>query len=175
MREIVDAGRVWTFMRALGGEARDTGAVYLTGGATAVLFGWRATTIDIDIKIVPDNDAVLRALPELKERLGINVELASPAEFIPELPGWEDRSPYVANAGPLTFRHYDLVSQALAKIERGHTQDRRDVAEMLDRGLVTRLALRERFERIAPLLYRFPAIDPPSFERSLEDNLGSGS
>src|SRR6201999_1643214 len=32
------------------------GPVYLTGGATAVLYGWRESTIDVDIKVVPDND-----------------------------------------------------------------------------------------------------------------------
>ena len=35
--------------------------VYLTGGATAVLHGWRSTTIDLDLKLVPDDDALLRA------------------------------------------------------------------------------------------------------------------
>jgi hypothetical protein len=29
------------------------------------------------------------------ERLGFNVELASPPDFIPELPGWRERSPLV--------------------------------------------------------------------------------
>lgn len=31
------------------------GRVYLTGAATAVLDGWRETTIDVDIKLVPDS------------------------------------------------------------------------------------------------------------------------
>jgi hypothetical protein len=67
--------------------------VYLTGGATAVLLGWRETTIDADITIVPESDRLLRARPALKEQLRINVELASPAHFIPELPGWAEREP----------------------------------------------------------------------------------
>jgi hypothetical protein len=68
-------------MRALGRAARRPGRVYLTGGATAVLDGWRESTIDIDIKLVPDDDALLRAIPELKESLQVNVELAAPASF----------------------------------------------------------------------------------------------
>lgn len=172
MREVIDAERLREFMRALGREARDRCRVYLTGGATAVLIGWRPTTIDVDIKIVPETDSLLRAIPALKESLRMNVELACPGDFIPELPGWEDRSPYVASEGALAFHHYDLTSQALAKIERGHAQDRLDVDAMLARGLVTPAGLRERFAGIAPLLYRFPAVDPPSFRRALEDALG---
>ncbi len=43
-------------MRSLGAEAREAGRVYLTGGASAVLRGWREGTVDVDIKIVPEND-----------------------------------------------------------------------------------------------------------------------
>ena len=36
----------------------------------------------------------------------------------------------------MTFRHYDLYAQALAKVERGHARDLADVEAMLERGLV---------------------------------------
>ena len=62
--------------------------MYLTGGATAVLIGWRESTIDVDIKLVPETDELLREIPSLKERLQINVELASPDQFIPVREGW---------------------------------------------------------------------------------------
>ncbi|MDQ7828028.1 MAG: hypothetical protein QN122_05460 [Armatimonadota bacterium] len=29
--------------------------VYFTGGATALLYGWRETTLDVDVKLVPGN------------------------------------------------------------------------------------------------------------------------
>jgi hypothetical protein len=49
MREVADADRIRRFMRALGSVAdRDT-HVYFTGGATAVLLGWRGSIIDADI------------------------------------------------------------------------------------------------------------------------------
>ena len=70
--------------------------------------------------------------------------------------------------GRLDFHHYDYCAQALAKIERGHTQDREDVSEILARGLVSVDELRRRFAEIEPLLHRFPAIDPPSFRRGVE-------
>jgi len=72
----------------------------------------------------------------LKESLEINVELASPADFIPELPGWEERCMFVCRESRLSFYHYDFYAQALAKIERGHTQDLVDVQEMIRRHLV---------------------------------------
>jgi hypothetical protein len=41
MRELADAERIRAFMRALAREASQPGRVLFTGGATAVLFGWR--------------------------------------------------------------------------------------------------------------------------------------
>jgi hypothetical protein len=168
MRRLIDAERVRALIRALGLVGAESGRVYLVGGATAVLLGWRESTIDVDLKLVPDQDALLRALPRLKEELEINVELAAPDQFIPELPGWQDRSPFVAREGRLEFFHYDLYAQALAKIERGHTQDVRDVRAMLDGGAVQRPRLLALFAEIEPQLYRFPAIDAPSFRAAVE-------
>lgn len=136
MRRLADQDRIRRFMNALAGRATRQARLYFTGGATAVLVGWRASTIDVDILIVPDDDHLLRALPELKENLEINVELASPAHFIPELPGWEERSLFIAREGQLSFFHYDLYAQALAKIERGHSLDVSDVQVMFRRGLI---------------------------------------
>jgi hypothetical protein len=169
MREPVDAERIREFARALATAAKGEVRVFLTGGATAVLRGWRRTTVDIDLKIVPDSDPILRALPELKERFRLNVELASPDDFIPELPGWQDRSPFIAREGTVSFFHYDPYSQALAKLERGHVQDLQDVARALADGLIERKRVLELLGAIEPRLYLFPAIDPKAFRRSVED------
>jgi hypothetical protein len=53
VRRPVDAALVRVFMRALGREAEREGRAYLTGGSTAVLEDWRASTIDIDLKLEP--------------------------------------------------------------------------------------------------------------------------
>ena len=168
MRRPVDAERVRAFMRALGREADRDGRAYLTGGSTAVLLGWRESTIDIDLKFEPESDRLLRAMADLKDRLDVNLELASPDQFIPELRGWRDRSPWIVREGRLDFHHFDLAMQALAKIERSHAQDREDVAQMLVRGLIDAGELERCFAEIEPLLYRFPAIDPASFRRGVE-------
>lgn len=171
MRRPVDADRIRAFMRALGADAKTPGRVYLTGGATAVLFGWRGTTIDVDLKLEPESDRLLRAIVALKERLELNVELAAPDQFIPELEGWRDRSPFVTREGHLDFHHYDLYAQTLAKIERGHTQDREDVRHMIEARLVDPTTLLRRFEEIEPQLFRFPAIDAAAFRRAVESTV----
>ena len=171
MRRLAGHDHIQRFIKAIGARAARNARLYFTGGATAVLLGWRPSTIDVDIHLVPEHDALLRALPELKEELEINLELACPAHFIPELPGWEKRSLFIVQEGRLSFYHYDLYAQALAKIERGHTLDITDVQVMFRRGLIEAPALQTLFEEIVPQLYRFPAIDAPAFRRAVEKTI----
>jgi hypothetical protein len=174
MRRPVDATRIREFLRALGAEAREETHLYLTGGTTAVLLGWRATTVDLDIKMVPESDSLFRAIAHLKDELEVNVELASPSDFIPELPGWQERSRFIVREGRVDFFHYDPYSQALSKLQRGHAKDLVDVREMIERKLVEPAKAMELFEAIEDRLYRFPSIDPPSFRRRVEEALGAG-
>ena len=174
MRRPVDAARIREFLRALGAEAREETHLYLTGGTTAVLLGWRASTVDLDIKMAPESDSLFRAIARLKDDLEVNVELASPSDFIPELPGWQERSRFIAREGKVDFFHYDFYSQALSKLQRGHAKDLVDVREMIERKLVEPAKAMELFEAIEDRLYRFPSIDPPSFRRRVEDALGRG-
>jgi hypothetical protein len=88
--------------------------------------------------------------------------------------GWEGRSIFAATERNLTFSHFDPYSQALAKLERGHAQDRADVAAMIERTLVEPDRLRAFFDRIEPELFRFPAIDRARFRRQLEEALAQG-
>ena len=134
---------------------------------SAVLHGWREATVDVDIKLVPESDDVLRAIPAIKESLNLNVELAAPDDFIPVRAGWADRSPFIGREGLLSFHHFDLYAQALAKIERGHATDCSDVAALIGRGLVDPDRLAEYVEAIATELYRYPALDPGSFRRAV--------
>jgi hypothetical protein len=168
MRHVAERDRIQRFMTALAVEATRGARLYFTGGATAVLMGWRASTIDVDILIVPDDDRLLRALPKLKEDLEMNVELACPAHFIPELPGWQERSLFITQEGKLSFYHYDLYAQALAKIERGHALDVTDVEQMFRCAFIEPIQLKNLFEAIVPQLYRYPAIDPPAYRRAVE-------
>jgi len=168
VRAPVDSARIRELGRRLGRVAGERTRIYLTGGATAVVEGWRGSTIDVDIRIEPERDELLRELGALKETLDINLELASPPDFIPELPGWRERSPFVFRAGNVDIHHFDPYSQALSKIERGFDQDLDDVRAMLAREMVERERLLALFARIEPELYRYPAIDPGAFRRKVE-------
>lgn len=172
MRRVATAELIRAFMRAVGEAAPEPTRIYFTGGATAVLLGFREGTIDVDIRFYPDGDWLLRLIPTLKESLHLNVELAAPSDFIPELPGWEGRSVFISQEGKASFYHYDLYSQALAKAERAHSQDLADVDEMLTRRLIDPKSVRELFRAIEPHLYRYPALDPASFRRSVEKLFG---
>lgn len=173
MRRLADEQTIVDFMGEFGRSARQRVRVYLTGGASAVLLGWRTSTLDVDLRFIPDEDALYRAIPALKERLHLNVEIAAPSDFIPELPGWEERSRFITQVGKADFYHYDFYAQALAKIERGHVQDVHDVTSMLEHGLVEPAELLHLFACIEPRLYRYPAIDPPRFRAAVEAVAGN--
>jgi hypothetical protein len=158
MRQAVDAARARTFLEALSRATTQPTTVYLVGGATAVMVGWRASTIDLDIVLEPEDEGALRALPRLKEELHTNVELASPLDFLPPLPGWRDRSLFVIQLDRLTVRQFDPYAQVLAKLERGFTQDLLDVQAMIERSMVDPARLLELFDSIAGELYRFPSV-----------------
>ena len=169
MRAETNRAKLEAFMAALGKQVCGPGRIYLTGGATAVLHGWRDMTIDVDLKPDPEPAGLFEALAVLKDQLDINVELASPDQFIPAIPGWRDRSLFIARHGPVEFFHYDPYGQALAKLQRRHDRDLRDVQSLSRTGLIQKQALREMFTLIKPQLIRYPAIDPASFETAVLD------
>src|SRR6266704_3825323 len=127
MRKQVTIETLKQFMQQLAAAARSPGKVYFTGGATALLLGFREQTIDIDLKLDPEPEGAFEAIAVLKNRLNINVELASPDDFIPPAPDWREHSQHIASIHQVDFFHYDFSLQALSKLERGYVQDIEDV------------------------------------------------
>ena len=168
MRRKVTVEALNEFMRGLAAAAQSPGKVYFTGGATALLLGFRDQTIDIDIKLDPEPKGVFEAIARLKNSLDMNVELASPDDFIPATPDWRNRSRHIASIGGVDFFHYDFNLQALSKVERGHEQDLNDVQSFVNAGIVSVADLRTTFSQIEPHLIRYPAIDPQKFRAKLE-------
>src|SRR5438094_10416040 len=111
MRQKVTVQTLKQFMQELAAAARGPGKVYFTGGATALLFGFREQTIDIDLKLDPEPKGVFEAIATLKNELDINVKLASPDDFIPPAADWRECSPHIASIGQVQFFHYDLSLQ----------------------------------------------------------------
>jgi hypothetical protein len=167
VRDAADAERIGSLARELGRAVAPGTKMYLTGGATAVLEGWRKSTADIDVRFEPDSDAALSRIAEIKERLGVNVELASPLDFLPELDGWRERSRFRFRAGNLEVFDFDPYSQALSKLERGFELDLADVRSMVDSGQVEPAKLQELLEGIEAELYRFPAVDPTTLRAAV--------
>jgi hypothetical protein len=54
MRPPVDEDRLRELARRLGGVARAPTRIYLADGARAVLEGWRASTVDVDLRFEPE-------------------------------------------------------------------------------------------------------------------------
>lgn len=168
MRSEADAERIRRLARELGRAVAPGTRMYLTGGATAVLEGWRDSTVDIDVRFEPDSDAALNRIKGLKEELSVNVELASPLDFLPPLDGWQDRSRFRFREGNLEVFDFDPYSQALSKLQRGFELDLKDVQSMVRSGQVEPGRLLELYEGIEPELFRFPAVDPPSLRAAIE-------
>ncbi len=171
MRGHIDTGKLEQFMQTLGHLATTPGGVYLVGGSTALLLGIRDQTIDIDIKLDPEPGGVFQAIAGLKNSLDINVELAAPDQFLPPLPGWKERSIFIQTVGQIVFRHYDLYSQVLAKIERGHDQDIRDARAMMDVGSLQTEELVRLAAAIRSDLIRYPAVDAEDLAAKLNEFL----
>ena len=173
MRSAVSTDRLRQLIQQLGRRASSSGNVYFVGGSTALLLGFRQQTIDVDLKIDPEPAGIFEAISEIKTTLDINIELASPDDFIPALPEWRERSRFIERAGLVDFYHYDFYGQALAKIERGFEQDLADVRSFFEHDLVKPDELLRCFEAIQSELIRYPAIDPSSFRRKVESVLMS--
>ena len=163
MRSPVTVEKVHRFMERLGRAVPGEGRVYFTGGVSALLMGWRETTVDLDVHPEPEPAGFFEALPELKESLDVNVELAAPFHFIPALQDWRERSPFIARHGRIDFFHCDFYSQAMGKLERAHARDLLDVEQMTVRGLVIPVELARHFDEVKSLLIRFPAVDAEAF------------
>lgn len=164
MRSGVDPSKLHAFIDAIGKAAQGPGRIYLVGGASALLLGIRDQTIDIDIKLDPEPKAIFEAIAGLKNRLSVNVELASPDDFIPALPGWRERSEFVTRSGMVDFYHYDFYGQTLAKVLRGHHSDLIDAHAFVKLGKVIPSKLMELFGQVRSDVIRYPAVDLRDFE-----------
>lgn len=69
MRSETDKAKVEAFMVALGNKVTGSGRICLAGGTTAVHYGWRDMTMDIDLKADPDSAGLFEALALLKDEL----------------------------------------------------------------------------------------------------------
>ena len=129
--------------------------VYVVGGGTAVLSGWRASTIDADLHA--ERDEVFRDIQGIKDRLGLNIEFARPEHFVPALAGSADRHLFIDRVGSVDFFHYDPYAQLLSKIVRGFRKDMLDAERFVKSGMVDPRRFEELIRGIPDSAYaRYP-------------------
>ncbi len=151
MRTQTDRDSIELFLQRLERRFTRQGRLYLVGGATMVFEVFRDQTLDIDISFeVDDKDHsdFVAAVRDLKEQLSLNIEEASPSDFIPLPAGHRERSPYIGRYGRLEVFHFDLYSLALSKIERGTESDFEDALILLRSGRIDMPVLSQYFEEI---------------------------
>ncbi len=167
MRPNVDKGQIEDFLKNLGRLFRKPGRLYLVGGAALVHAGLRpGSTEDIDLDVrATDEDEMIDAIRQLKDSLNINVEFASPADFIPLPRQWEMNAKYIGRYGTVDVFYFDFYSIALSKIQRGSTRDINDVKLLLGRSLITLQGLDAAYNEILPQVGKRPytRLDPTQF------------
>jgi hypothetical protein len=95
MRQSVGKPQIEQFLIQVG-RTRQSGRLYITGGAALVHRGIRpGQTLDIDIQVTVDPANLVAHIAQLKQKLNINIEFASPGDFIPLPTHWETRSQFI--------------------------------------------------------------------------------
>ncbi|HZU01342.1 MAG TPA: DUF6036 family nucleotidyltransferase [Ktedonobacteraceae bacterium] len=167
MRPNVDKGQIENFLRNLGRTFRRPGRLYLVGGAALVHMGIRSgSTQDIDVEIRATNeDEMMEAIRHLKDTMNINIEFASPGDFMPLPKQWEMHAKYIGRYGTIEAFYFDFYSIALSKIQRGSTGDIRDVKLLLEQGIITLPELDEAYNEVLPQVGKRPygRLDPKQF------------
>jgi uncharacterized nucleotidyltransferase DUF6036 len=159
-------------MRELARTAPRRGShrVFFVGGGTAVLEGWRESTIDADL--YSDTEGVFRDVQGIKERLNVNIEFARPEDFVPPLAGTAGRHVLVETIGNVSFYHYDPYAQLLSKVVRGFDRDMRDARSFLASGRVDAARFRALVNEIPDAAYaKYPALSREAVGEAVNDVL----
>jgi hypothetical protein len=170
MRPNVGREQIESFLKNLGRTFRKPGRLYLVGGAALVHMGLRSgTTQDIDVEVRAANeDKMLESIRQLKDTMNINIEIASPGDFIPLPKQWEMNAKYVGRYGTVDVFYFDFYSIALSKIQRGNTRDINDVKLLLQEKVITLQGLDDAYNEILPQVGKVPykKLDPKQFAAS---------
>jgi hypothetical protein len=145
---------------------------YLVGGSVMIDLGLRAATLDIAFAADADDPAALaemeQAIRALKNELDVNVEPASPADFLPVPPGVHERSRYVGRFGRIDVYYYDLASLVIAKAARAYEQDLDDAEQLLRSGQIRWNEVAETWQSMRASPTGWLRYEPDDVERRLE-------
>ena len=161
-------------MRELARSARSQRhyRIYLAGGGTAVLEGWRESSIDADLYAKQDD--ILRDVQNIKERLNLNIEFVRPEDFVPPLKGSEDRHVFIETVGRVSFYHYDPYAQLLSKVVRGFARDLTDAEAFVTSGMVDPDRFTKLVHGIPEALYaKYPRLSSAAVRAAVDDFVSS--
>lgn len=168
MRPTVDKAEIERFLRTFGQQYRKPGRLYIAGGAALVHAGIRSgRTQDIYIEVTDGN--MLFTIDQLKHRLHLNIEIASPRDFMPVPTQWEAMSQYVGRYGDIEVFYFGFYSIALSKIDRGTTRDLQDVQLLVQQKAIDLPTLDGAFQDVMSQVQtsqgrmRYPRFDPTAF------------
>jgi hypothetical protein len=146
--------------------------LYLVGGSVLIDLGLRGTTLDVDYVADADDPAALADLEQLirslKNELDINVEPASPADFLPIPRSILERSRYVGRHGNLDVYYYHLPSLVISKAARGLEQDVADAERLLRAGEVAWTDVEATWEEIRTSPTGWLRYEPDEIGRRLD-------
>jgi hypothetical protein len=169
MRDDVTDERLRALMREIARTAPrgKSYRVYLVGGGTAVLSGWRPTSVDADL-FAPD-ESVFRDIQGIKERLNVNVEFARPEHFVPALSDSDSRHVFIETVDRVSYFHYDPYAQVLSKVVRGFERDIDDARQFIRAGLVDAETFVELVEQIPSSAYaKYPSLSQDAVAQAVE-------
>lgn len=155
-------------MRRVGSLVKRHSTFYVTGGTTAIWFGIRSDTVDIDV--AGDVDEIFSEIGKLKNELQLNIETAKPTDFVPSLPGETGRHIEIGMFGKADFYHFDPFAQAFAKILRGHATDISDTKALIARKLVDPIQLQEMIKALPDSAFeRYIRLRRPFVEQAVDE------
>jgi Nucleotidyltransferase of unknown function (DUF6036) len=172
MRNRLTRDSLGLLMRELARFARPSRSyrVYLVGGGTAVLEGWRESSIDADLYAKQDD--IFRDVQGIKERLKLNIEFARPEDFVPPLEGTENRHVFIEAVGRVSFYHYDPYAQLLSKVVRGFARDLADARAFVASGMVDPERFRRLIDGIPESVYaNYPSLSQAGVRVAVDDFL----
>lgn len=161
MRHNVTREDIEKFLGVLGKAFRKPGRLYLARGAALVHMGLRSgSTLDIDVAIeTTDEDEMVTAIRRIVEQMQINVEFASPEDFISLPTQWMSQARYVGRYGSVDVFYFDFYSLALSKISRGDDRDLIDVKLLFQQRAITLEGLDAAYHEVLPRMGKRPYIN----------------
>jgi hypothetical protein len=110
----------------------------------------------------------------LKQQLNMNIEFASPGDFMPLPAQWEARSEFIRRYGQIDAFYFDWYSIALSKTQRANPQDLVDIQLLIRRGIVDKTELDAVYQDVLnkignpPYDRLFPNLSSQRFSRNYQ-------